>query len=488
LNRRRAQKGKIVFINPPVSLAERYGRLAQGGTNTAPLGLANLAAITQSQGYHTEIIDPLPSQLSQREIIEKIRKAQPRWVGFTATAVSIHKAAELAGILKRSAPEIITIIGGPQLTALPEEMMEEFPHFDLGVVGEGEQTILELLNCLQEGGNPKEINGLVIRENGELKLTKSREYIKDLDQLPLPAWDLLPDIRKHYQPAPFNCRRFPASSILTSRGCPGKCTFCDLSVFKNSCRSFSAEYVVEMIRVLRNNYGIWEISIHDDNFLMFRQRLVKLCDLLIKQGWNLSWSCNGRVDQVTPEILGLIHRAGCWQIGYGIESGSEEILERIKKGINLEQITRAVRWTREAGIRVRGYFMLGCPGETRETIMKTISFAKTSGVNDFQITYFTPFPGSESFRDAERYGKFTKDYRMMTTWFPVFIPEALTKETLESYYRKAFREFYLRPKIIWSYLKMIRGLRHFFHLLRGLRGLLSLLLDSSVLRQSSGKE
>ncbi len=470
--------GKIIFVNPPVSLAERYGKLAQGGTNTAPLGLTILAAVTRSQGYQTEIIDPLSSQLSQQETVERIRKSRPRWVGFTATAVSIHRAAELAGLLKRSEPEIITIIGGAQLSALPEEMMKEFPDFDLGVVGEGEQTILDLLSCLQEGGDLKEINGLVIKENGELKLTKSRGYIKDLDQLPLPAWDLLPDIRKHYQPAAFNCRRFPASSILTSRGCSGRCTFCDLSVFKNICRSFSAEYVVEMIRILRDNYGIREISIHDDNFLMFRSRLVKLCELMIERGWSLSWSSNGRVDQVTPEILRLMRRAGCWQVGYGIESGSEEILGRIKKGTNLEQITRAVRWTREAGIRVRGYFMLGSPGETRETMAETIAFAKKIGIDDFQLTYFTPFPGSEAFQDVERYGSFTKDYRRMTTWFPLFIPEALTRKTLESYYRKAFREFYLRPKIIWSYLKMVQSPRHLLHLLRGFRGLLSLLLNS----------
>lgn len=481
MNRRGAQIGKTIFVNPPLSMAERYGKLAPGGTNTAPLGLANLAAVTRAQGYQTEILDPLPSQLSQQETVERIQEAYPRWVGFTATAVSIHKAAELAGLLKKSNPEITTIIGGVQLSALPKEMMEEFPSFDLGVVGEGEQTILELLCCLQEGGKLREINGLIIREDGELRFTNSREYIKDLDQVPFPAWDLLPDIRKHYQPAAFNCRRFPASSILTSRGCSGKCTFCDLSLFRNYCRSFSAEYVLEMIRVLRDNYGIREISIHDDNFLMYRPRLLKLCELLIDKEWNLSWSCNGRVDQVTPEVLHFMHRAGCWQIGYGIESGSDEILERIKKGVNLEQITRAVHWTREAGIRVRGYFMLGCPGETRETIMKTINFAKTSGVDDFQITYFTPFPGSESFRNAEKYGKFTKDYRRMNTWFPVFIPEALTRETLESYYRKAFREFYLRPKTIWSYLKMVRNTRHFLHLLQGLRGLLSLLLNFRTL-------
>ncbi len=481
LNGRSTQKGKIIFINPPVTLTERYGKLAQGGTNTAPLGLATLASVTRNQGYQTEIIDPLPSQLSQQEIIEKIQKAQPKWVGFTATAISIHKAAELAGSLKRFAPKIITIIGGAQLSALPEEMMEEFPDFDLGVLGEGEQTILELLNCLHKKGELNEINGLVIRENGKLRLTKDREYIKDLDRIPLPAWDLLPDIRKHYQPAAFNSRRFPASSILTSRGCPGKCTFCDLSVFKNTCRSFSAEYVMEMIRILRNNYGIREISIHDDNFLMFRPRLIKVCELLIGQRWNLSWSCNGRIDQVTPEILSLIRRAGCWQIGYGIESGSEEILKRIRKGINIEQITSAVRWTQEARIRVRGYFILGCPGETKETMMKTIDFAKRLGVDDFQVTYFTPFPGSEAFLNADRYGTFTRDYRRMTTWFPVFVPKALTRETLEGYYRKAFREFYLRPKIIWSYLRTIRSKRHLLHLVQGLRGLLSLLINFRTL-------
>ncbi|UCD84808.1 MAG: radical SAM protein [Deltaproteobacteria bacterium] len=472
--------GKIIFINSPVSLVERYGKLAQGGTNTPPLGLANLAAVTQNQGYQTEIIDPLPYRLSQQEIVESIREKHPQWVGFTATAVSIHRAAELAKLIKRSDPKIITIIGGAQLSALPEEMMNEFCDFDIGLVGEGEKTIVDLLSCLQEGRNLKEINGLVIRGNGEPTLTKDREYIKDLDQLPLPAWDLLPDIRKHYQPAAFNCRRFPASSILTSRGCPGKCTFCDLSVFKNSCRSFSAEYVIEMIRILWDSYGIREISIHDDNFLMFKQRLVKICELLITEGWRLSWSCNGRVDQMDQDILQLIRKAGCWQVGYGIESGSEAILEQIKKGINLEQITRVVRWTREAGIRVRGYFMLGNPGETRETMIETIEFAKKLGVDDFQLTYFTPFPGSESFRNADNYGTFTKDYRIMTTWFPVFIPKALSRETLESYYRKAFREFYMRPKVIWSYLRMVQSPRHLLHLFRGFLSLLRLILNFST--------
>lgn len=445
----------IIFVDPPISLARRYGKLASAANTMPSLGLLSLAAITRINGFNSHIVEASSLGLDYQSTIEEIFKHSPDYVGITATTLSIHNAAILAKMIKKRDDTVCTIIGGAHLTAVPEETMNLFPQFDIGVIGEGEETITKLLRANENNQDLIGIKGLIIRNGNNLHLTERRPFIKDLDKLPFPAWDLLPGFPKAYRPTAFRFKQLPAASLITSRGCPMKCIFCDRSVFGDRCRWFSAEYVVEMMKTLYQKYGVREILIEDDTFVISKTRLIAICQELLKEDLNLSWSCLARVDMVDRKILDIMRRAGCWQIGYGIESGVQKILNFIRKKTNLEQIETALKWTKEAGIETKGFFMIGHPTETVDTIKSTIKFAKRVDLDDFSIFKFTPFPGSEIYKIADRYGKFDDDWEKMNLLETVFIPHGLTKNELETYSKLALRKFYFRPKIILSYVKRI---------------------------------
>ena len=446
----------IVFVNPPISMEERYGKLSAGGSYLPPLGLCYLAAVTRENGFDTKIVDSVALKLDYENVLSEILSDNPKYVGITASTIAIFNAAELAEMIKNQDDTIVVIIGGPHVTAVPEETMIKFPQFNIGVIGEGEVTIIDLLKTYNEGGNLGKVNGIIFKENNQVKLTNPRAFIKNLDSLPMPAWDLLPDLPRYYHPSAQSVKRLPSSSLATARGCPGKCIFCDRRVFGNYCRAHSADYVIKMIKHLHFNYGIRDIQIDDDTFMTFKHRLAEVCQTLIQEDLGLSWNCLARVDHVNPEVLKFMRKAGCWQIQYGIESGSQKILDFLKKGVNLRQIEQAIRWTKESGISPKGFFMIGCPLETEETIIETIEFAQKLDLDDFQMTFFTPFPGSKIYEIASQYGTFNNDWKGMNEYNVTFVPNALTKEILEKYYTKAFKKFYLRPKIVLSYLKRMR--------------------------------
>jgi radical SAM superfamily enzyme YgiQ (UPF0313 family) len=220
-------------------------------------------------------------------------------------------------------------------------------------------------------------------------------------------------------------------------------------------RSNSPEYTIGMIEHLVKNYGIKDIMFYDDNFLLDRKRVTKICDEILKRGYKITWSCLARTDVMPEDFFKLIKQAGCWQIAYGIESGDQTILNNMKKYATLERIEEMIRRTNEAGINTRGYFMIGCPGENRETIEKTINFITASGLKDFHVTFCTPMPGAELFNTADQYGSFDCDWGKLGFWDPVFIPKGMTKEELVAAHRRMFRKFYLRPSVIARYILKI---------------------------------
>jgi len=462
----------IIFMTPPLSLEARYGSWAKAGNAMPSLGIISLAAVTRKYGFDSLVIEAAARDLDQGQVLQKIREIKPCHVGLSATTFSIGTSAQLAGRIKLIDENITIIVGGPHITSAPQETMERFSDFDVGVVGEGETTIVELLKALENGEKLETVKGVIYREGeGEdrsLKLTSSRELIEDLDQLPFPAHDLLEGFPRAFHPPPFKMARFPAAAIVTSRGCPNRCIFCDRSVFGNRCRAFSSEYIINWIKELVYGYGIKELLIEDDTFVMFKSRLIKICESILREKLDLSWSCLGRVDMVTPEILELMHKAGCWEIGYGIESGAQHILDLEKKKIDLAQVEQAVAWTREAGILTKGFFMVGHPLESEETISKTINFAKKIPLNDISVMMLTPFPGSELYEIAHQYGVFTNSWDKMNLLQPVFIPKGLDEEILNSSTRKMLKEFYLRPRIIWNYfLRMVKNPGNIFRILKG---------------------
>lgn len=482
VSKEKKDKG-IVFVNPPLSLEQRYGAIAKGGRNAPPLGICTLAAVTRKKGYKTFLIDACVSSLSLTGVIREIIDLSPKYVGITASTIAIETAAELAEQLKKKRPDIFVLVGGPHITALPEETLKCYPDFDFAVVGEGEETLCELLKTLfKKRPNLKLISGLAFRDKDKIVVNLRRQNIENLDSLPIPAWDLLPSLTRYYSSSPQSFDRLPSSSLVTSRGCPNLCTFCDRSIFGNRLRGYSPDYVLKMVKILCSQYGVRHILFDDDTFTILKPRLEKICQLIIREKLDLTWTCLSRVDNVDEEMLKLMRKAGCWQILYGIESGSQEILDKLKKGITLTQIREALNLTRKAGIRTKGFFILGTPFETKKTAKETIDFINQVDLDDFHMTFFSPFPGSEIFDKEIKNKKLNKklyesNWSRMNEWEPVFFPSGLNREELVSLSKEAFRQFYFTPRVIFSYLSTAVRTHNFTPFILGSNALLKYLFS-----------
>lgn len=447
---------KIVFIEPPVALEEIYGGLAKVGAVSPPLNLLLLAAIVRERGYAPRIIDCPALGLTYGDVIGRLKKIKPRFVGLTAMTPHIMQAGKLAKAIKAAVPEAIILLGGAHISSVPEETMLRFPDIDIGFIGEADYSLPELLDTVSKGNAASTVKGTISREHSQLINTGQREEKIKLDDLPLYAWDILEGFPHIYKTPIFAAHRTPATPILTSRGCPGKCIFCYSGCHK-TISTYSAEYIINMLKHLKERYDIREFMLFDDNFVMFRENLKKLLNMLIEKKLDLTWSCNARVDMVNQEMLNLMAKAGCWQISYGIETGNQRIMDLLGKNITKEKVCRAIDMARSAGIRTVGFFMIGHFGETQETIDETIEFARNCGLDDFRMTFFTPLPGTKASLMADEYGAFEDEWEGMNLFSPVFIPRCLTKEQLIENQKRAMRKFFFRPRPVLSYLKMVKN-------------------------------
>lgn len=446
----------IIFINPPTDTTTFEGRLARKGGILPPLGLLALAAYVRKEGFKVALLDAFGLGLSFDDTVKKVLSLKTKTIGLTAFTTTIDNAATIARKIKDECPEANIILGGNHLSALPFETMNRFSQFDVGILGEGEITVTELLRRENRPQELIDISGLIYKDNGRLITTQKRKRIDDLDQLPFPAFDLLSDFPNRYSAVATNFKNLPTTSLVATRGCPYQCTFCDRHVFGNVCRGHSTGYIIALIKDLQNKYGLKDISFYDDTFIVFKKRLQELCQKMISEKINISWSCLGRVDLIDPDILKLMKEAGCWQISYGIESGNQAILDLYHKHITVSQILKAIRMTREAGLNCRGFFMLANPMETSKTIKETAALARS--FDDICVTFFTPLPGTEIYGDIKKYGEATLDWGKMDMFIPNFIPQGLTKRYILRIYRRIHLKFYLRPKIICYYLlKTVRN-------------------------------
>ena len=363
--------------------------------------------------------------------------------------MGITAAGSLAAAAKMKMPQVLTVIGGAHVSALPRDTLEEFPFFDVGVYGEGEITFLELLSGFSQSKHAlTKIAGTVIRENGSIRLNPPRPLIRDLDKLPPPDWSLLSGFPRIFKPGLMRVRHLPCCSLVLTRGCPNKCIFCDRSVFGSVCRSYSPPYAFDMIAELYTKFGVREILIEDDTFIVNRVWVVEFCGLLLERKLNISWSCLGRADRVDLDLLKLMKKSGCWNIAYGIESGDESILKAMRKNLTIDQVDKALHWSKEAGLKTRGFFMVGFPGETKESLKVTVDVALRLPLDDISVMQVTPFPGSALYSTASQFGVFEKNWRLMTTLNTVFVPHGLSKQDLMAARDKLTSSFYLRPIVI----------------------------------------
>ncbi len=453
-----AEMKKIYLLYPPISKKERYSSdVGSVGGEQIPLGIFYLASWLRKHDYHVAVTDAEALKLTEEQILEEIRQFAPDFIGISSTTVAFHRAVGVAGIIRSRVPGLPIILGGPHITSNIEHAMS-FEAFDYGVIGEGEITLLELLTALSAKTSVNEIAGIVYKDvSKKLIITSGREYIENLDMLPFPAYDLIQDISL-YTPPPSNYKTLPVVNIITSRGCPNLCTFCDRNVFGRRYRERSAQNVFEEIKFLHEKYHVREIAFVDDTFLINKKRIHELFDLLSREGLHFSWTCMARINNVTFEFLQFLRDNGCWNIAFGIESADEDILKAIKKNISPENVRQVIDWCHKLAIKTKGFFIVGHPLETIGTIDKTIRFACSLKLDAVVVTINTPIPGSQQYAEAHMYGALdTTDWSQFNYWRPVFVPHGLTEEVLLKKQKEFYTRFYLRPRIMLNYLRSFFG-------------------------------
>jgi radical SAM superfamily enzyme YgiQ (UPF0313 family) len=445
------RSSRVLLVYPPISKQERYSsEIGAAGGNQIPLGVFYLAAKLRRLGHEAKVIDGEAENRTAGEIVRAAVAWSATIVGISSTTVAFHRALELAQALKARRSELPIVLGGPHITSNYRHAMGH-AEFDYGVVGEGERTLPELCAALENGSPVADIPGVVYRHGEELAVNPPRELIADLDPLPFPAFDLVPDMRR-YTPPPSNYMRLPVANVITARGCPSQCTFCDRNLFGQRLRQRSAGNVADEIELLYRRYGVREIAFVDDTFTLGKKRIYEIFNLLDEREIRIVWTCMSRVNGIDAELLTFMREHGCWHISFGIESGNEEVLRRIKKHISLQQVERAVALCRDAGIKTKGFFILGHPGETAETVRQTIDFALRLPIDDIVATINTPIPGSPQYAEARQYGTLDEtDWSQFNYWRPVFVPHGLSREFLLEKHRELYRRFYLRPRVLFRY-------------------------------------
>jgi radical SAM superfamily enzyme YgiQ (UPF0313 family) len=453
-----AGNNRVFIVYPPLSKMERYSsKLGSVGGEQLPLGIYYLASYLRNNGYEVKVCDAEAEKLLLEDIIKQVQDFAPAVIGISSTTVAFHRALELAEAVKGAFNGMTVVLGGAHVTSNADHALA-FAAFDFGVIGEGEITFVELLNSLGSGGSVADVAGIAFRDtSGKVVRTTPREYIANLDILPFPAYDLVQDIGM-YAPPPSNYKTLPVMNIITSRGCPNDCTFCDRNIFGKKYRERSAANVFAEIKYLRDNYGVKELAFVDDTFLINKERVRELFDIIRREGLFFPWTCMARINNVTFEFLKFLKENGCWSIAFGIESADEGVLKIIRKNISPEKVRTVIDWCHELGIETKGFFIVGHPTETLATIDKTIAFAASLKLSAVVVTINTPIPGSPQYAEAHQYGTLdTTDWARFNYWRPVFVPFGLTEELLLKKQEEFYLRFYMRPRIVGKYLRSFFG-------------------------------
>ncbi len=424
------------------------------------LGVAYLAAVLRNQGYQVKVADAQVEGISLVEFGRRVRLCDPDLVGFTAFTEQIEEAHRAAQMIKEYNPRLPIVVGGCHPSALPQETLEEFPDFDFAVVGEGENTVLDLVERLNQKKSVADLAGVAYREGSRIVTGPHRHYIEDLDSLPLPAFDLFPLDRYKIFYRVFNRER--NLPLLTSRGCPYSCIFCYKSMgFKVRLRS--VECVLKEIRYWVENYFVSQFIIMDECFAIQRDRALKICEAIIQGGLNqrISFACQTRVDLVDREILKYFKSAGCFFVCYGVESGNRNVLTSMKKGIRPDQVEEAFRLTREAGIKSQANFIFGFPDEDRDRVKESIETAMRINPDYCVFNILSPFPGTEVMEMVKK-GKggarlISKKWSQFGKHMgSAYETDRLSRRELERLQLKAYLKFYLRFQRLGNLFRIVR--------------------------------
>ncbi|MGD8253306.1 MAG: radical SAM protein [Syntrophobacterales bacterium] len=463
---------KILFVDSPPTLdwtpssrftkgGRRWPSLTVTGEKTYCYLNLSAAAVMRERGHEVFYIDCQAEGVTLPQLFEKVKAIVPDLVVMYVEQIKVNVDLEITKELKNSL-DLEVVFVGPFVTPLDHEVMTLSPHLDFVIRGEYEYALADLADGIGDGNSLKEIPGITWRDGDAVSRGPSPHRLTDLDSLPIPAYDLI-DFN-NYTESVFIYH--PAAAMATSRGCPYKCIYCwfPQTMYSHRWVAQSPERMYEEVRYMVERFGVREIKIDDDTFEIDRHRVVEFCELLIRNNVKVAWAPQCRPDLVDEELLRLMKRAGCIRILWGCESASQEVLDKMKKGFKVADIERATRLSQKLGIEALNCFMLGFPWDTEETIQETIEFAYKLNAEFTQFAIPTPLPGTEFYQLAREQG-----YIQATEWdyfdgshrAAISYPQ-LSHQTLEFYSKKAYRDYYLRPR--WLWLISRRALRSRAHL------------------------
>ncbi|MCA9994150.1 MAG: radical SAM protein [Anaerolineales bacterium] len=475
----------IVLVNPPtpdgglwIRTQHRVGRRTRENMVWPQVSLAQMAAMLHPQ-YKVAIIDANAERMSWPEFGRQLDQLQPKYYLTQVTAPTLEN--DMYGCFLAKARGAQTIAFGTHVTPIPRETMRSYPALDFILLGEPDLTIRDLLDHLEGKIDQRPVNieqifvehdllyqlaldangqvdmgrikGLVWRDGDEVRVNLTRPFISNLSSMPHPLHHLLP-MDKYRMPL----IKGPFTFVVTSRGCPAGCTYCIKHVsYQYATRIRTPENIMEELWMLKK-LGMNNIHMYADLFTVNREQVMGLCELMINEQINIRWTCNSRVDFVDAEMLQMMAKAGCWLISWGIESGSEAVLKHAHKGAKPARAQQALQWAREAGIKNWGYFIIGLPTETEETIRQTIDFSKSLPLDIALFHVAAPYPGTPFFFEVVKNGWF----RPGTRWEQVDMDKGtvldypgLSAERLLYWQKRAFREWAFRPGPMLTYLKML---------------------------------
>jgi anaerobic magnesium-protoporphyrin IX monomethyl ester cyclase len=452
---------KILLVNPPAR-SRRYESIL-----VPPLGLLYVATYLKNAGYDVRIRDVFAEGMDWSDYAKYIEDEKPDILGIGGMTPVIDTTFKAIKMARPHCRHII--MGGPHLSLYRQQVFAQCPEVDFGVVGEGEETALELIRALHNGSSPDALEGVITRDGGN----PDRKSALNINDLPIPDRSMLPN---HLYRYPFSVHRH-VTTMFSSRGCPYACTFCDKSTFGSTWRARCVDHVLAEIDEIIHRHGIKSIIFYDDLFTINQERVVGICEEILRRGYMIDWKCEGRVNQADLEVLKLMRRAGCSMIAYGVESANQSGLDYLNKNISTDQIEKAFRLTAQAGIRTMAYFILGIPVETYEDELKTIALAKRIKATYAQFSILSPYYGTKVYEDAVQKGMYRevdaknpldKDLKR-----PVILSDNWDEEKMQAILKAAHREFYLRPTYMVRLALSMRSVNQVVSYLRGLSNVIS---------------
>ncbi|MCL6106474.1 MAG: B12-binding domain-containing radical SAM protein [Actinobacteria bacterium] len=452
---------RVLFLNPPpvggVNVVREGRCMQRTGAWTAvwaPVSMATSAAVLREQGFDPKLIDCSVEAVDLAALERAVREWAPSLVVINTATPSIETDVAIASLVRRAAPEARSVAMGIHPSALPGSCFEMDENLDMVIRGEPEYTIRDTALALRDGVDLASVAGLSWRDGeGRIHENDRRLFIEDLDELPFPAWDL---IDTGLYRLPFSNERFLL--VATARGCPYGCTFCANKIYYGArLRKRSAGRIVDEMQWVAEQFGVRNFLFWSESFTNDQEYAIETANEIKRRDPGFSWVCNSRVDTVSPELLKAIKEAGCWMIGFGIESGNQQVLDSVRKGTTLKQSADAVRMAHEAGLEVTGHCVLGFPGETEETMQQTIDFTRFLKLDYVQFYCAVAFPGSKLYdRCVENGWIDNADWKYFEQNFSVINTPQLSADQVMAARERAFRQFYRQPRVVLNSIKKIR--------------------------------